>query len=59
MTDDNITAILAYLRESFAGIYVQKKIDQIKDKEDTQNWKEFVREIRTIFSNKSKVADIK
>jgi len=29
----------------------------MKDEEDIQNWEEFVRETRTTFSNKSKVAD--
>jgi len=31
----------------------------MEDKEDTQDWEEFVREIKTIFSNKSKIADAK
>jgi len=32
-------------------------IDELKDEEDTQDWEEFVKEIKTAFSNKSKVAD--
>jgi len=36
---------------------VQKKIDELEDTEDTQNWEEFVREIKTAFSDKSKAAD--
>jgi len=39
------------------GIYVQKKIDELEDTENTQDWEEFVREIKTVFSNKSKTAD--
>jgi len=49
--------VLARLRGGVAGIYVQKKIDGLEDIEDTQDWKEFVREIKTVFSNKSKIAD--
>jgi len=36
---------------------VQKKINELEDTEDTQNWEEFIREIKTAFSNKSKVVD--
>jgi len=38
-TDNRITAILACLRERIAGIYAQKKLDQIEDKKDIQDWK--------------------
>ena len=57
VTDNKITAVLAQLREGVAGIYVQKKIDELENTEDTQDWEEFVKEIKTVFSNKSKVAD--
>jgi len=30
----------------------------MKDEEDFQYWDEFIREIKTIFSNKSKVTDV-
>jgi len=40
-----------------AGIYAQKKINKLEDTEDIQDWEEFVREIKTAFSNKSKTAD--
>ena len=59
MINNRITIILAYIREDVAGIYAQKKLDQIEDKEDTQDWKKFVREIKTMFSDKSKAADAK
>jgi len=36
---------------------VQKKIDKLEDKEDIQDWEEFVKEIKTAFSNKNKIAD--
>jgi len=29
----------------------------MEEKEDSQNWNEFIREIKIIFSDKSKVAD--
>jgi len=55
--DDKITTVLAQLRGGIAGIYVQKKINKLKDEEDIQDWKEFVKEIKIAFSNKSKVVD--
>ena len=55
--DDKITTVLAWLREGIAGIYTQKKIDELEDIEDTQDWEKFVREIKTAFSDKSKAAD--
>ena len=55
--DDRITVILAHLREDVAGIYAQKKLDELD--EDTQDWDDFVKEIKTTFSNKSKAADAK
>ena len=62
-TDKKITTILAHLlahlRGGIIGIYTQKKLDQIEDEEDIQDWKEFVKEIKTTFSNKSKKADAK
>jgi len=59
MINNRIIIILAYIREGVVDIYAQKKLDQIEDKEDTQDWKEFVKEIKTMFSDKSKVADAK
>jgi len=56
-TDDRITAILARLRGGVAGIYAQKKLDELDEENDTQDWDDFVKEIKTTFSDKSKVAD--
>ena len=56
-TDDRITVILACLRESVAGIYTQKKLNELDEDNDTQDWDEFVKEIKTTFSDKSKAAD--
>ena len=36
---------------------MQKKIDQIEEENDTQNWNKFVKEVKIAFSNKSKAAD--
>ena len=55
--DDRITAILAHLRGGVAGIYAQKKLDKLD--EDTQDWDDFIKEIKTTFSDKSKAADTK
>jgi len=56
-TDNRITAILACLRGGVAGIYVQKKLDELDKELGTQDWEEFVKEIKTMFSNKTKAAD--
>jgi len=56
-TDDRITAILARLRGGVAGIYAQKKLDKLDENNNTQDWDEFVKELKTTFSNKSKAAD--
>jgi len=56
-TDDRITAILAYLRGGVVGIYAQKKLDELDEDNNTQDWDHFVKEIKTTFSDKSKAAD--
>ena len=58
-TDDRITAILACLRGGIAGIYAQRKLDELDKETGTQDWEDFVQEIKTIFSNKTKAADAK
>jgi len=57
--NERITAVLAQLRGGIVGIYTQKEIDELEDTEDTQSWEEFVKEIKTVFSDKSKAADAK
>lgn len=37
VTDDKIIAVLAQLREDVKRIYVQKKIDQMKEEDNTQD----------------------
>jgi len=56
-TDDRITAILAHLRGDIVGIYTQKKLDKLDEELGTQDWDDFVKEIKMIFSDKSKAAD--
>jgi len=56
-TDDRITAILARLRGGVAGIYAQKKLNELDEELGTQDWEDFVKEIKTTFSDKSKAAD--
>jgi len=56
-TDDRITAILACLRGGVAGIYAQQKLDELDKGLETQDWDNFVKEIKTTFSNKMKAAD--
>ena len=55
--DNRITAILAHLRGSVVGIYAQKKLNKLDKELGTQNWDNFVKEIKTTFSDKTKVAD--
>ena len=52
-----ITAILAHLREGVADIYAQRKLDELDEELRTQDWKDFVKEIKTTFSDKIKAAD--
>jgi len=56
-TDNRITAVLAHLREGVVGIYIQKKLDELDKELGTQDWDDFVKEIKTTFSDKSKAAD--
>ena len=56
-TDDRIMAILARLRGGVAGIYAQKKLNELDEELETQDWEDFVKEMKIIFSNKSKTAD--
>jgi len=56
--DNKITTVLARLRGGTAEIYAQKKINKLEDTEDIQDWEEFVKEIKTAFSDKSKAADV-
>jgi len=56
-TDNRITAILARFRGGIAGIYAQKKLDKLDEELGTQNWDDFVKELKTTFSDKSKAAD--
>ena len=56
-TDNRITAILACFREGVAGIYTQRKLDKLDEETGTQDWEDFVWEIKTTFSDKTKAAD--
>ena len=58
-TDDRITAILACLRGGIGEIYAQKKLDELDKELGTQDWDDFIKEIKMTFSNKTKVADAK
>ena len=40
-----------------AGIYAQKKLNELEEELGTQDWEDFVKEIKTMFSDKSKAAD--
>ena len=56
-TDNRITVILACLRGGVAGIYVQQKLNELNKELGTQDWDDFVKELKTTFSNKTKAAD--
>jgi len=56
-TNDRITAILACLRGGVAGIYAQRKLDELDEELGTQDWDDFIKELKTTFSNKTKAAD--
>ena len=52
-------AILACLRGGITGIYTQKKLDELDKELGTQDWNDFVKEIKITFSDKTKAADAK
>ena len=56
-TDDRIIVILACLRRDIAGIYVQQKLNELDKELGTQDWDDFVKELKMIFSDKIKAAD--
>jgi len=58
-TDDRITVFLAHLRGGVVGIYAQRKLNELDKKLGTQDWDDFVKELKTTFSNKTKAADAK
>ena len=58
-TDDRITAIPAHLRGGVVGIYAQQKLDELDKELGPQDWDDFVKEIQTTFSDKTKAADTK
>ena len=58
-TNNRIMAILACLRRGIAGIYTQKKLDELNKELGTKDWEEFIKEIKTTFSDKIKAVDAK
>ena len=58
-TDDRITMVLARLKGGVVGIHIQRKLNELDKKLRIQDWKDFVKEIKTMFSDKTKVADTK
>ena len=58
-TNDRITAILACLREGVAGIYTQKKLNELDEELGIQDQDDFMKEIKTTFGDKMKAADAK
>ena len=57
--DNRITMILACLKEGVASIYAQKKLNKLDKETGTQNWDEFVQEIKITFSDKTKITNAK
>jgi len=39
------------------GIYAQKKLNELNEELGTQDWDKFIKEIKTMFSDKTKTAD--
>ena len=55
-TNNRIITILARLREGVAEIYAQKKLDELDEELGTQDWDDFMKEIKTTFNDKTKAA---
>ena len=51
--------ILACLRGGVVGIYAQWKLDELDEELRTQDWDDFVKELKMTFSDKTKVVDAK
>ena len=51
--------ILTRLRGGVAGIYTQQKLDELDEKLRTQDWDDFIKELKITFSDKTKAADAK
>ena len=58
-TNNRITVILACLRRGIVEIHTQKKLNELDNELDIQDWEDFVKEIKTTFSDKMKAADAK
>ena len=56
-TNNRIIAILVCLRRDVVGIYAQKKFDELDKELGIQDWDDFMKEIKTMFSNKTKAVD--
>jgi len=56
-TNDRIIVILTHLRWSIAGIYAQKKLNELDEEIETQDWNNFIQEIKKTFSDKTKATD--
>jgi len=41
-TDDRITVILACLRGGVAGIYAQRKLNELDEETGTKDWEDFI-----------------
>ena len=49
--------ILAHLRGGVVGIYAQQKLNELDEELGTQNWNDFVKELKMMFSDKTKTAN--
>jgi len=56
-TNDRIIVILTHIRWSIAGIYAQKKLNELDEEIETQDWDNFIQEIKKTFSDKTKATD--
>jgi len=56
-TDNRIIVILAHLREDIVSIYTQRKLNELDKELGTQDWEDFIKEIKTTFSNKTKATN--
>jgi len=59
LKNNRVIAILAHLRGGVAGIYTQKKLNELDKEIETQDWDDFVKEIKIIFSKKMKTVNTK
>jgi len=55
--EDKVIAVLSRFHRGTAGAFVQQKLDEIEEQDDTPSWDAFETEIKLIYQDKTREAD--